>query len=421
MHILVLGGGVVGVTAAYELIKDGHTVTLIEKNADMGAETSWGNAGMIAPGHSFTWSSPRAPWILAKSLVARDQALRFTPSLDPNLWTWSWQFLRECTADKSASNTVRKHRLAVYSQSVLHETLANLDIHFDRVDRGILYFYRQAERLDAGIAHMKILADDGQPIKVLDRKGVLALEPALAAVSEKIAGGVYCPTDETGNCPVFTRALAAHCVTQGMDVRTDTRITRLLASGDRIEGVEIVDERVPGAAPQILRADAYVLALGCQSPILARTIGVSLPVYPIKGYSLTIPVGDSPSPPTVGAVDEENLVAISRFGEQVRVTATAEFAGYNTSHKPKDFSFMAGVTRELYPEGAKHDRAHQWAGLRPMTPTNLPIIGPKKHRNLFYNTGHGHIGGTMSHGSASIIADVIANRAPALSLAAINN
>lgn len=413
MHVLVLGGGVVGVTTAYELMKDGHSVTLVDKNDGVGAETSWGNAGMIAPGHSFTWSSPRAPWILAKSLFLKDQALRFTPSLDPRLWSWSMKFLAECTQARSSSNTLRKHRLSVYSQSIMHQTLQDIDIDFDRISRGILYFYRQAARLESGIAHMKILADDGQEIRVLDRAAVLELEPSLKAVGHKIAGGIYCPSDETGNCPAFTRALAEHCVKNGMELRTNEVVTSLLSTNDRITGVQ--------TDSGTLKADAYVMALGCQSPFLARTAGVDLPVYPIKGYSLTIPVGDSPAPPTIGSVDEENLVAISRFGKEVRVTATAEFAGYDLSHKPRDFAFMGAVARELYPQGAQHDRAEMWAGLRPMTPTNLPIIGRKRHANLYFNTGHGHIGWTMSHGSARIVADLLAERRPALSVEAINN
>jgi D-amino-acid dehydrogenase len=411
MRVLVMGGGVVGVTAAYQLQKDGHQVVLIEKSQDVAAETSWGNAGMVAPGHSFAWSSPQAPMTLLKSLLLRNQALRFTPSRDPRLWTWSLKFLAQCTKRRSEYNTLRKHRLATYSQAVLHATLAEVDLAFDRIDRGILYFYRRQATLDRGIAHMQILADDGQEIRVLDRAGVLALEPSLGAVGGKIAGGIYCPSDETGDCSKFTRALATICVAQGAEFRMGESIAGIDTAGDEISGVR-TDKGVA-------KADAYVMALGNQSPILARHIGVDLPVYPVKGYSLTIPVGNRPLPPTIGSVDEENLVAISRFGDRMRVTATAEFAGYDTSHKPADFAFMGQVARELYPDGAEYDRAEMWAGLRPMTPTNLPIIGRKRHRNLFYDTGHGHIGWTMSHGSARIVADLVAGRAPALALESI--
>ncbi|MCR8551102.1 D-amino acid dehydrogenase [Salipiger sp. P9] len=413
MKIAILGGGVVGVTAAYELWKDGHDITLIEKNDSVGTETSWGNAGMVAPGHSFTWSSPAAPMILLKSLLLPNQALRFRPSLDPQLWSWSLKFLRECTKSHSDTNTQNKFRLASYSQSILHETLRALDIAYDRIDRGVLYFYRTPARLAAGIEHMRILERLGQRLEILDRAQVLALEPALASVGEKIAGGVYCPTDETGSCTRFTAALAGHLEKNGAEIRTGETVLSIETEGDEVTSVT--------TSAGTLKADLYVLALGNGSAALSRKIGEPLPIYPVKGYSLTLPIGDNPKPPTIGSVDEENLVAISRFGNEVRVTATAEIAGYDRSHKPADFTFMASVARELYPEGADHDRPHMWAGLRPMTPTNLPFIGRRKHRNLWYDTGHGHIGWTMSHGSARLLADAIAGRPAALDLATIND
>ncbi len=406
MRILVLGGGVVGVTTAYQLLQDGHEVALIERHDQLAADTSWGNAWMIAPGHSFVWSSPKAPWILLKSLFRRNQALRFKPSLDPRLWTWSAAFLAQCTASRAAANTLRKHRLAVYSQRVLHETLAAEALDYDRNDRGILYFYRSQETLDRGVAHMRILEEDGQEIRLLDRAGVLALEPALQAGGAAIAGGIYCPTDETGDCSRFTRALAAICLARGLQLHAGTAIDAIETEGDRVVCV-----RAGGAR---FVADAYVLALGNQSPILARRIGLDLPVYPIKGYSLTIPIGNHRAAPGIGSVDEDNLVAISRMGDRVRVTATAEFAGYDVSHKPADFAFMKGVAEGLYPDGADYGRAEMWAGLRPMTPDNLPLFGRRKYANLWLNTGHGHIGWTMSHGSARITADLIGGRTPAV-------
>ena len=406
MRVLVMGGGVVGVTSAYQLQRDGHEVVLIERRAEVAAETSWGNAGMIAPGHSFVWSSPAAPGILLRSLFQRDQALRFRPSIGPRGWLWSARFLAQCTHARATANTLRKHRIAAYSQTVLHETLAEETIEYGRNARGILYFYRDAGAFARGVAHMKILADDGQEIRVLDRDAVVALEPSLSEARERIAGGIYCPTDETGDCNRFTRALAAICAERGAEIRTDTTIDAIEAAGDAVSAVRCGNERIV--------ADAYVLALGNYSPTLARTIGVDLPIYPVKGYSLTIPVGNNRAPPTIGAVDEDNLVAITCFGDRMRVTATAEIAGYDTSHKPADFTYMARVARELYPDGADHDRAEMWAGLRPMTPTNLPALGRARHKNLWFNCGHGHIGWTMSHGTARMTADMIAGREPAL-------
>lgn len=408
MRIMVLGGGVVGVTTAYQLLKDGHEVVLVERRTGVAEETSWGNAGMIAPGHSFVWSSPRAPMILLKSLFLKDQALRFRASADPRLWSWSLQFLAQCTHARARLNTLRKHRLCLYSQQVLHDTLAEAEIEYDRLARGILYFYRSEERLAAGVEHMKILSDDGQETEVLDRAGVLKLEPSLAAGGGEIAGGIYCPTDETGDCNKFTGGLAAYCTGKGAEFRLGTDVVRIDADGDRITGV--------ATSMGYLTADAYVLALGNYAPVFARRLGIPLSVYPIKGYSLTIPVGNHQAGPMVGSVDEDNLVAISRFGDRVRVTATAEFAGYDTSHKPEDFSFMLGVVRGLYPDGADYERAEGWAGLRPMTPEGTPRFGQRKYRNLWINAGHGHMGWTMSHASARITADLIAGREPAIPL-----
>jgi D-amino-acid dehydrogenase len=408
MRVLVLGGGVVGVTTAYQLQRDGHDVVVVERLADVARDTSFGNAGMIAPGHSFVWSSPRAPWILLKSLVLRDQALRFKPSADLRLWRWSLQFLMQCTTAKARANTLRKHQIAVYSQAVLQQTLAETPVAYDRNTNGILYFYRDAAALQAGIAHMQILAEDGQRIDVLDRAQIIAREPSLAAAADRIAGGILCPTDETGDCAMFTRGLAEVCRARGVTFRTGVTVQAIETAGDTVTGVR-TDQ---GA----LTADAYVLSLGCQSPFVTRPLGVDLPIYPIKGYSLTIPIGNHQAPPAMAVLDEHNLVAVSRFGDRIRVTATAEFAGYDTTHKPSDFAHMTNVARELYPDGADYARAEMWAGLRPMTPDNLPIIGRKRHRNLWYNTGHGHIGWTMSHGSARLVADLMAGRKTEISV-----
>ncbi len=408
MRVLVLGGGVVGVTTAYQLLKDGHEVALVEKNDGVALETSWGNAGMIAPGHAFAWSSPQAPMILLRSLFQRNQALRFRPSADPRLWSWSLLFLRQCTEARARLNTLRKHRLCLYSQQVLHETLEDCELDYDRIGRGILYFYRTQEALETGVAHMQILADDGQEIEVLDRDGVARVEPSLAAARDRIAGGIYCPSDETGDSHKFSRDLARHCEARGAEFHLGTEIRALETDGDRVTGIATSKGR--------LAADAYVLSLGNESPLLARRIGIDLPIYPVKGYSVTLPVGNHPYPPTIGAVDEQNLVAISRFGDRMRVTATAEFAGYDTGHRPRDFDHMLSVARALYPEGADYDSPERWAGLRPMTPEGTPRFGRKTYENLYINAGQGHMGWTMSHGSARITADLIAGRKPAIPL-----
>jgi D-amino-acid dehydrogenase len=408
MRIIVMGAGVVGVTTAYELVKDGHEVVVLEGREAAGLETSWGNAGMVAPGHAFAWSSPQAPLILLKSLLSKNQALRFRPRADLQQWSWSLLFLRQCTHERARINTLRKHRLSVYSQEVLHETLEDCDLAYDRIDRGIVFFYRSAETLENGVSHMQILAENGQAIEVLDRDALVALEPSLAAAKHRIAGGIYCPSDETGDCNIFTQGLAGEAARRGAEFHY----------GTEIRGIEVEADRVARVATSTgnFSANAYVLALGNQSPILARRIGLSLPIYPVKGYSMTIPVGNHPHPPTIGAVDEENLIAISRFGDRMRLTATAEISGYGTGHKPSDFDYMLSVAEELYPEGGDYDQAELWAGLRPMTPEGTPIFGRKKYANLYFNCGQGHMGWTMAHGSARITADLIAGKEAAIPL-----
>lgn len=402
MHSLILGGGVVGITTAYQLLQDGHEVTVLEQENQVAESTSWGNAGMIAPGHSFVWSSPAAPKILLKSLVLKNQSLRFRLSTDPHLYSWSWQFLMQCTAQKARLNTLRKHRLATHSQAVLQDVVAREGIAYDRTTSGIIYFHRNKAALDAGVRNMRLLEGDGQQISVIDADEIVRREPTLLGSRNLIAGGILCPTDETGSSSKFTKALADIVRSRGGRILTGTRILKLERSGNRITRVV--------TSKGEFTADNYVLSLGSESPLVARKIGLSLPIYPVKGYSLTIPITNPDLAPKVPVLDEHNLVAISPMGDAIRVTATAEFAGYDRSHKPSDFAFMMEVTRSLFPKGIAYDRAHMWAGLRPMTPNNLPVLGRRNIDNLWLNTGHGHIGWTMSHGSARIIADLIAGR-----------
>ncbi|MEQ9609702.1 MAG: D-amino acid dehydrogenase [Kiloniellaceae bacterium] len=408
MEVLILGGGVVGITTAYQLQKDGHAVTVLEQAPKVAEGASWGNAGMIAPGHSFVWSSPAAPMTLLKSLFLKDQALRFRLSADPHLYAWSLRFLKECTAEKARRNTLLKHRLAVHSQAVLQAVVAEEGIDYDRTSAGILYFHRSREALEKGAAHMRLLEADGQQITLVDTAEIVRREPALAGSAGSIAGGILCPTDETGDCAKFTRALAEIIVQRGGRILTATRVKAIACAGDSV--VRVVTDRGD------FTADAYLLCLGAESPILARKLGLGLPIYPIKGYSLTIPVTDRALAPRLPVIDEHNLVAITPMGDRLRVTATAEFAGYDRGHKPADFAFMKRVARTLFPAGLDHDRAEMWAGLRPMTPDNLPVLGRRGLKNLWLNTGHGHIGWTMSHGSARIIADLIAGRSPPIPL-----
>jgi len=408
MKVIVMGSGVVGVTTAYCLLKDGHEVTVVERHDGAADETSFANAGLVAPGHAYTWASPKAPKILLKSLWRNDQALRFRLRLDPALWSWSLKFLGNCRSDRVAVNTARKVRLSLYSQDMLHRVVEDTGVAFDGAKGGLLYLYRSPAAFDAGVAKMRILTDNGLPLEVVDRDRAAAIDPALLPTRDRIVGGIYAPSDESGDARLFTRNLADWCAERGV---------RFLY-GTTIRGVETAAGEVTGLVTDkgTLTADAYVLAMGCQSAALAKPLGLSLPIYPIKGYSVTVPVAGGNNTPRIGGVDEENLVAYAPMGDRLRITATADFAGYDKRHSPADFQTMLAAARDLFPDAADYSRPSYWAGLRPMTPEGTPIFGRGRQRNLFLNTGHGHMGWTMSCGSARITADLIAGRTPAIPL-----
>ena len=409
MRILVLGGGVIGVTTAYYLAKDGHEVTVVERHSAAAAETSYANAGLLAPAHAYAWASPRAPKILFKSLFMKDQALRLKLRADPRMWRWGLRFLAQCTEERARLNTLRKVRLCLYSVERLNEVVAGTGVAYDGLEKGNLYLYRSEEGLAKGVAHTAILREHGVEMRMLDRDGIAGIEPSLEPVKHRLAGGLHAPGDQSGDARMFTRNLAAWCAGH-LDVRFeyDTSVRAIVASGDRIERVA-TNRGARGA-------DAFVLAAGHESPFLSAPLGVKLPIHPCKGYSITVPVGQSNLSPKIGMVDEDHLVAFCPMGERLRITSTAEFGGYDRGHSPEDFRAMFNVARELFPRGGDYSKPGYWAGLRPMTPTTAPIFGFARYRNLMLNVGHGHIGWTMSCGSAKVVSDLLAGRDPGVDL-----
>ena len=408
MKVLVMGAGIAGITAAYELHRDGHEVTVIDREDQPASFTSYANAGLFAPGHSYAWSSPAAPKILLKSLWRNDQALRLRPNLDRHFLKWMARFLRECTAEKAALNTSRKARLCNYSLEVFHETLKATDIKYDGRAGGILYLHRSEKSLAAAASKSKILVDNGCEIETLDREKMTAKDPALLPVKEQFAGALFARNDESGDCRLFARRMAQWLEARGVKLKTKTNITSLETKGDKISAI------LTNAGRET--ADAFVVCLGVYSPHLTRLVGQDLPIYPVKGYSVTFPVSGRNNPPQMGGVDEENLIAYCPLGDRLRVTATAEFSGYSRSHSPADFRFMLNRITELFPHGADYSQPDYWAGLRPMTPEGTPILGRSQHDNLWYNTGLGHMGWTMSHATARITADLMAGRGAAIPL-----
>ena len=408
MRILIMGAGLAGVTAAFELLEDGHDITVIDRQPGPALETSFANAGLVAPGHAFAWGSPRAPKILLKSLFRPDQSLRYRLRLDPEMWRWSLKFLSECTAEKARINTQRKHRLCRYAQLALQDVVGRTGIDYDGARRGLLYLHREQESFERGVANMQILMDAGQDLEIIDRNRAAEIDPALEPAKDRIAGGIYARTDESGDAHKFVQGLAVICAGRGARFRYDTEVTGIQRSGDQIEEV-----RTDKGA---IKADLYVMALGSYSPLIARHLKERVSVYPVKGYSATIPLDGANNPPTVGGVDEDNLFAYVRLGDRVRLTAIADFAGYDTGHKPGDFTSMLRAAKELFPNAGDYSRPDYWACLRPMTPEGTPILGKGRHDNLYYNTGHGHMGWTMACGTARITADLIAGRKPDLPL-----
>ncbi len=407
MKTLVLGGGIVGVTTAYCLAREGHEVAVVEEKDGLGLEATAANAGIIAPGHSFAWGSPRAPGQLVRSLLGKETAIRVKLKPDLRLYTWGWKFLRECTAARARENTLVKLRLNQYSQAVMQDLVRREGIEYDAVTRGALYLYRGPAELEAGAARMALMAEHGQKQEILDPDAVARLDPVFEPVRHKIAGAVRDLTDSSGDGRLFTEALGRICRERfGTTVHLGTRVTALRAEGDRVTGV--ATDR--GA----LTADAYVLALGIQSPIVARTAGIRLAIYPTKGYSSTFPLRADGLAPTVPGVDEQWLVGWSRLGDRLRLTSTAEFAGYDSTWTPRDFNNILRFARDVFPDAADYARGEYRACLRPMTPDGRPVLGPSRYRNLFLNVGHGHMGWTMAFGTARIVTDLMLGRKPEL-------
>jgi len=409
MKTLVLGGGVVGVTAAYFLARAGHEVTLVEGRDGLGLEATGGNAGIIAPGHSFAWASPRAPRMLWQSLRGAETAIRVRLTPDLGLYTWGLRFLRECTAARARRNTLVKLRLCQYSQAVMNELVQAEGIEYHAISKGALYLHRDPAELEAGVKKMALLAEHGQKQEILDAAAVARLEPAFAPVQSKIAGAIRDLGDSSGDSRVFSEALARVARDKhAMTVKLGTRVLALRADGDRIDGVV--------TSGGVLTADTYVLALGVGAPSVARTAGISLPIYPAKGYSSTFPLRRDGLAPAISGVDERWLVGWSRLGDRLRLTSTAEFAGYDWGWTPRDFNNILRLARDLFPDAADYDRGEYRACLRPMTPDGPPILGLGRHRNLFLNCGHGHMGWTMACGTARIVADLMTGRMPDLDL-----
>jgi D-amino-acid dehydrogenase len=402
VKVVILGGGVVGVTSAYYLAMAGHTVTVVDRQAAPALETSFANAGEVSPGYASPWAGPGVPVKAVKWLLMKHGPLVIRPKPDPAMLVWLLKMLRNCTSARYAINKSRMIPLAEYSRDCLRALRTETGIRYDERSLGTLQLFRTQAQLDGTAEDIAVLQQYGVPYDVLDRDGCIAAEPALAAVREKFVGGLRLPQDETGDCHMFTQALAVRAERLGVTFRFNTTIERLTANAAQITGA------VTSAG--LIEADAFVVALGSWSSRLLRPLDIDIPVYPVKGYSITVPLTDANAAPVSTVMDESYKVAITRLGDRIRVGGTAEVSGYSNRLDPARRATLDHSVTDLFPRGGDVSKATFWSGLRPMTPDGPPIIGPTRYANLHLNTGHGTLGWTMACGSGRVLADLLSGR-----------
>ena len=412
MKVLVLGGGVIGVTTAYYLTEAGHEVVVLDRQAGPALETSFANAGEVSPGYSSPWAAPGIPIKALKWLFMRHRPLFIWPKPDPGMILWGLRMLANCTSTAYERNKARMVPIAEYSRDLLRALRAKTGIAYDERSQGTLQLFRTQKMLDGTAKDVSILKKIGVPYELLDSRRLHRVEPALGLVREKFVGGLRLPDDETGDCFKFTNALAALANQLGVEFRYGTGIDGIATAGDRIVGV--------ATDKGMVTADAYVVALGSYSPLLLRRIDVDLPVYPVKGYSLTVPITDPAGAPESTVMDETHKVAITRLGDRIRVGGMAELDGYNMKLRPSRRATLEHVVTDLYPRGGDVAKASFWCGLRPMTPDGPPVIGRTKYENLWLNTGHGTLGWTMSCGSGRVLTDLVSGRTPEIDTKDLN-
>ena len=408
MKVLVLGGGVIGVSTAYYLARAGHTVELVDRQAGPALETSFGNAGEVSPGYSAPWAGPGVPVKAIKWMLMRHSPLVIWPLLDPAMWRWGLAMLANCTEKAYALNKSRMVPIAEYSRDCLKALRAETGISYDDRAQGTLQLFRTQKQLDGIGGDVEVLKQYGVPFEVLDRDGFCRVEPALQRTQHKFVGALRLPGDETGDCFLFTNRLAQMAADLGVQFRYGTDIQGLDRAGDHLTGVR--------TAAGTLTAHHYLVALGSHSPTLLRPVGIRLPIYPVKGYSITVPITDPAGAPESTIMDETHKVAVTRLGDRIRVGGTAELSGYNNSLQSARRATLEHVVTDLFPQGGDVTQASLWSGLRPMTPDGTPVVGKTPLKNLLLATGHGTLGWTMAAGTARLIADIVSGRQTDISL-----
>lgn len=411
MKVAVLGAGVVGVASAWYLARAGCEVTVIDRQPGEGLETSFANGGQIAVSHAEPWANPATPFKALSWLGREDAPLLFRLRADPALLCWSLRFLRECLPGRSRRNIRDIVRLADYSRECLRSLRASfagdVPLEYDHLEKGILHFYTDEGEFRRARHAGSIMREFGCDRRLLSAEECVAIEPALRGCEHALVGGDYTRTDESGDAHIFTRRLAERCRGAGVRFRLGLPVASLCNEGDRISEVVLGDG-------QRIMADEFVVALGSYSPLLLRPLGVRVPVYPAKGYSATLSLTEGSIAPTVSLTDDGHKLVFSRLGSRLRIAGTAEFSGYDLSANPVRAAALLARTRTLFPGLRETGEPQMWCGLRPVTPSSVPLIGRSRYRNLWLNTGHGTLGWTMSCGSGAALADLVCRRRPAI-------
>jgi D-amino-acid dehydrogenase len=408
MKVVVMGAGVIGVTTAYYLARQGAEVTVLDRQAGPGLETSYANAGELSYGMTSPWAAPGIPMKAIKWLFMKRRPLFIWPLISPTMWKWGAQMVMNCNEESYAINKARMVRVSNYSRDCMPDLIAETGIEYDGREQGTLQLFRTEKQLKGSKADQEILAQFDSPYEVLDRDGCIAVEPALAEVKDKFVGGLRLVADRTGDCRMFTMALADKAAELGVEFQY----------GQSIRGIAVQDGKVAGVETEMagrITGDKYVCALGSFAPTVLRPIGLKLPVYPVKGYSVTLPVTDDAFAPQSTIMDETHKVAITRLGDRIRVAGTAEIAGYSNRLGPHATDTVRHVIGDLFPKGGDLTKAEGWTGLRPMTPDGTPVMGTTRYDNLYLNTGHGTLGWTMACGSGRAVADLVCGKKPEIS------